>query len=52
MSAQAITESELFKRCLESHGHLCPGLSLGYQAAMAGMISPPGAMSISTSTTA
>lgn len=37
MSAQTITESELFKKCLEFHGHLCPGLSLGYQAAMAGM---------------
>ncbi|MGB3223601.1 MAG: FmdE family protein [Desulforhopalus sp.] len=37
MSAQTIVESDLFKKCLDFHGHLCPGLSLGYQAAMAGM---------------
>lgn len=37
MSAQNILESDLFKKCLDFHGHLCPGLSLGYQAAMAGM---------------
>jgi formylmethanofuran dehydrogenase subunit E len=37
MSVQTIVESDLFKKCLDFHGHLCPGLSLGYQAAMAGM---------------
>ena len=37
MSAEAILASDLFKKCLDFHGHLCPGLSLGYQAAMAGM---------------
>lgn len=37
MSAETILESELFKKCLDFHGHLCPGLSLGYQASMAGM---------------
>ena len=37
MSAEAILQSDIFKKCLEFHGHLCPGLSLGYQAAMAGM---------------
>ncbi|MBU1567803.1 MAG: formylmethanofuran dehydrogenase [Proteobacteria bacterium] len=37
MSAESILASDLFKKCLDFHGHLCPGLSLGYQAAMAGM---------------
>ncbi len=37
MSSQDIYESELFQQCLKFHGHLCPGLSLGYQAAIAGM---------------
>lgn len=37
MSAQTILASDLFKKCLDFHGHLCPGLSLGYQAAVAGM---------------
>ena len=37
MSAESILASDLFKKCQDFHGHLCPGLSLGYQAAMAGM---------------
>ena len=37
MSDHAILETELFKKCLDFHGHLCPGLSIGYQAAMAAM---------------
>ena len=37
MSAQTIVKTELFQKCLDFHGHLCPGLSFGYQAAMAGM---------------
>jgi formylmethanofuran dehydrogenase subunit E len=37
MSAETILHSELFKKCLDFHGHLCPGLSMGYLAAMAGM---------------
>jgi formylmethanofuran dehydrogenase subunit E len=37
MSAQVILETELFKKCLDFHGHLCPGLSIGYQASMAAM---------------
>jgi formylmethanofuran dehydrogenase subunit E len=37
MSAETILQSELFKKCLDFHGHLCPGLSMGYLAAMAGM---------------
>jgi len=37
MTGQEILETKLFKKCLDFHGHLCPGLSLGYQAAMAAM---------------
>ena len=37
MSAETIVQSDLFQKCLDFHGHLCPGLSFGYQAAMAGM---------------
>lgn len=37
MSAETILASELFKKCLDFHGHLCPGLALGYHAAQAGM---------------
>lgn len=37
MSLQTIENKELFEKCLDFHGHLCPGLTLGFQAAMAGM---------------
>lgn len=37
MSAEAILKTESFRKCLDFHGHLCPGLSLGFQAATAGM---------------
>ena len=37
MSADKILQSEMFQKCLDFHGHLCPGLSLGYQAAATGM---------------
>ena len=37
MNAQEILENTEFKKCLEFHGHLCPGLSMGYRAATAGM---------------
>lgn len=37
MNAQQILESEDFKRCVAFHGHVCPGLSIGYRAAKAGM---------------
>lgn len=37
MHAETILSSQLFKKCLDFHGHLCPGLALGYQAATAGM---------------
>ena len=37
MSSETILQSDLFKKCLDFHGHLCPGLSMGYLAAVAGM---------------
>lgn len=37
MNAQSILESEDFKRCIAFHGHLCPGLSIGYKAAHTAM---------------
>lgn len=30
-------QTQLFQKCLDFHGHLCPGLSFGYQAAIAGL---------------
>jgi len=33
MVAEEILISEEFKRCVEFHGHLCPGLAIGFQAA-------------------
>ncbi len=32
-SADEIMATEDFKRCAEFHGHICPGLSLGFRAA-------------------
>jgi len=37
MNVQEILENKEFKKCLDFHGHLCPGLSMGYRAATAGM---------------
>lgn len=37
MNARQIMNSEDFKRCEEFHGHICPGLSIGYKAAKAAM---------------
>lgn len=37
MSAQEVLNRKDFKKCLEFHGHLCPGLSIGYRAARAGL---------------
>jgi formylmethanofuran dehydrogenase subunit E len=37
MTAQEILNSEDFKRCEAFHGHVCPGLSIGYRAAKSGM---------------
>ncbi|MFW6099601.1 MAG: FmdE family protein [Thermodesulfobacteriota bacterium] len=32
MNADEIMEQEDFKRCAEFHGHICPGLAIGYRA--------------------
>ena len=37
MNAQQILDSEEFKKCADFHGHICPGLSIGYRAAKAGL---------------
>jgi formylmethanofuran dehydrogenase subunit E len=37
MDAQQILDSEEFKRCADFHGHICPGLSIGYKAAKMAM---------------
>jgi len=37
MDAQQILDSDEFKKCAEFHGHVCPGLSIGYKAAKLAM---------------
>jgi len=37
VTAEEILHSQDFKKCTDFHGHLCPGLSLGYKAARAGL---------------
>jgi formylmethanofuran dehydrogenase subunit E len=37
MNAEEIISSDDFRKCLEFHGHLCPGLAIGYRAAEAGL---------------
>lgn len=37
MSLQNILEKESWKEAVKFHGHMCPGLSIGYRAAVAGM---------------
>ncbi|MFP4444738.1 MAG: FmdE family protein [Desulfosudaceae bacterium] len=37
MTAPDVVNSRTFQKCLDFHGHLCPGLSLGYQACRAGL---------------
>ena len=37
MTAKDIMNSEDFKRCEAFHGHVCPGLSIGFQAARTAM---------------
>jgi len=32
-----VLEEENFKRCVDFHGHICPGLAIGYRAAQAGL---------------
>lgn len=37
MTAEDILSSEDFKKCADFHGHICPGLAIGYRAAMAAL---------------
>jgi formylmethanofuran dehydrogenase subunit E len=37
MTGEEIVRTDEFKKCLDFHGHLCPGLSIGYRAAKAGL---------------
>ncbi len=37
MDAQQIMNSEDFRKCADFHGHICPGLSIGYKAAKLAM---------------
>ncbi|CCK78706.1 FmdE family protein [Desulfobacula toluolica] len=37
MNVQEIMNSNDFKQCVSFHGHVCPGVSIGYKAAKAGM---------------
>lgn len=37
MTKQNCFESKDFKKCADFHGHICPGLSIGFRAAQAGM---------------
>lgn len=37
MKAEDILAKDDFKKCVDFHGHICPGLSMGYRASLAGM---------------
>jgi len=37
MNADEIMEHEDFRRCAEFHGHICPGLAIGYRAGKAAL---------------
>ena len=37
MKAEDILAREDFRKCIDFHGHLCPGLSMGYRASIEGM---------------
>jgi formylmethanofuran dehydrogenase subunit E len=37
MNVEQIINSDEFKKCADFHGHLCPGLCIGYKAARAGV---------------
>ena len=37
MDGREILSSDEFQRCADFHGHLCPGLAIGYRAAKAGL---------------
>ena len=37
MKAKDIIAGEVFQKCIDFHGHLCPGLSIGFRASQSGM---------------
>ena len=37
MTGEDILKQEDFQRCVEFHGHICPGIAIGYRAAKAGL---------------
>jgi len=37
MNADDILLSKEFKKCVDFHGHICPGLAIGYRASKAGL---------------
>jgi len=37
MTAEDILSNEDFKKCVDFHGHICPGLAIGYRASMAAL---------------
>ena len=37
MKGEDVVKTDEFRKCLDFHGHLCPGLSIGYRAAKAGL---------------
>ena len=37
MNTGQVINSDEFKKCVDFHGHLCPGLSIGYKASKAAM---------------
>ena len=37
MNAEKILSGDDFKRCADFHGHICPGMAIGYRAALSGM---------------
>lgn len=37
MKAEKILSSDDFIRCADFHGHICPGMAIGYRAALSGM---------------
>lgn len=37
MNAQQVRDSAAFKKCADFHGHICPGMSIGFRAAQSAM---------------
>ena len=37
MDAKQVRNSDAFKRCIDFHGHICPGVSIGFRATQVAM---------------